>query len=447
MKSIYPLLFVSMLAAALTSAAQASVPDDWVKAAALLEEPAVIGLRHKIHQHPELGNQEFKTSKLVADRLQSLGIDVRTGVANTGVNGVLKGGKPGPVMALRADMDALPVQEPAGLAFASTARAQYQGKEVPVMHACGHDAHTAMLLGAAKLLADHREQIAGTVVFVFQPAEEGGANIDNFTQGAEIGARKMIAEGVLDNPKVDAIFGLHVMAGLPSGHIRYKPGPTLNSADGLRITVTGRQVHGSMPWKGADPVVAGAQMITAMQTLISRRADLSQGMGVVTIGAINGGTVGNIIPETLSMLGTVRTNNNEIRDGILSQLPPMIEHVAQANGVTAKLELAEYAPVLMNDQRLTRMMAASMKKAADGNAKLTPNFSPASEDFAHYANKVPALFVFLGATSPDQDMLKAPVNHSPFFTVDDSTLKTGVRAHVEFILNYPLIAGLGGKSS
>lgn len=447
MKSIYSMLFVSTLAAAVSMAAHANEPDDWVKAAALKEEPAVIALRQQIHQHPELGNQEFETSKLVAQQLKALGIEVRTQVANTGVVGVLKGGKPGPVMALRADMDALPVQEPAGLAFASTAKALYQGKEVPVMHACGHDAHTAILLGAAKLLADHRDQIAGTVVFVFQPAEEGGANIDNFTQGAEIGARKMIAEGVLDNPKVEVIFGLHVMAGIPSGQIRYKSGAILSSADGLRITVNGRQVHGSMPWKGADPVVASAQMITNLQTLISRRADLSQGMGVVTIGAINAGTVGNIIPDTLSMLGTVRTNNDEIRNGILRQLPPMIDHVAQANGVTAKVELAEYAPVLMNDKPLTRMMAAPMKKAADGNAQLTPNFSPASEDFAHYAKKVPALFVLLGATAPDQDMLKAPVNHSPFFTVDDATLKTGVRAHVEFILNYPLLAGLGAKSS
>lgn len=434
------------ITAVLSMAVSASEPDDWVKAAALKQESAVIALRHQIHQNPELGNQEFETAKLVAERLRALGIEVRTGIAQTGVVGVLKGARPGPVMALRADMDALPVQEPAGLAFASTARAQYQGKDVAVMHACGHDAHTAMLLGAATLLAEHRDQVAGTVVFIFQPAEEGGANIDNFTQGAEIGARKMIAEGVLDTPKVDAIFGLHVMAGLPSGQIRYKPGPILNSADGLRISVSGRQVHGSMPWKGADPVVASAQMITALQTLISRRADLSQGMGVVTIGAINGGVAGNIIPDTVAMMGTVRTNNNQIREGILSQLPPLIEHIAQANGVSAKVELAEYAPVLMNDKRLTRMMTASMKKAADGNAKLTPNFSPASEDFAHYAQKIPALFVLLGATSPDQDMLKAPVNHSPFFTVDDATLKTGVRAHVEFILNYPLLAGLEGKS-
>jgi amidohydrolase len=240
MKSIYSMLFVSTLAAAVSMAAHANEPDDWVKAAALKEEPAVIALRHQIHQHPELGNQEFETSKLVAQQLKALGIEVRTQVANTGVVGVLKGGKPGPVMALRADMDALPVQEPAGLAFASTAKALYQGKEVPVMHACGHDAHTAILLGAAKLLADHRDQIAGTVVFVFQPAEEGGANIDNFTQGAEIGARKMIAEGVLDNPKVEVIFGLHVMAGIPSGQIRYKSGAILSSADGLRITVNGR---------------------------------------------------------------------------------------------------------------------------------------------------------------------------------------------------------------
>lgn len=434
----------SVLALAMSAATFAS-DDGWVKPAALQLAPEVIALRHQIHQHPELGNQEFETSKLVATHLKALGMEVRTGVANTGVIGVLKGGKPGPVMALRADMDALPVQEPTGLPFASVARAQYQGKDVPVMHACGHDAHTAILLGAAKLLAEHRDQVAGTVVFLFQPAEEGGANIDNFTQGAQIGARQMIAQGALSTPKVDVIFGLHVMAGLPSGHIRYKPGPMLNSADGLRITVSGQQAHGSMPWAGSDPIVASAQMITSMQTLVSRRADLSQGMGVVTIGAINAGSTGNIIPQNLSMLGTIRTNNEGIRNRILGELPPMIEHVAQANGVEAKVEIAEYAPPVMNDKRLTQMMAASMKRAADGNAKLTPNFSAASEDFAHYAKAVPGLFVFLGATAPGQDMLKAPVNHSPLFTVDDDTLKTGVRAHVEFVLSYPLLAGLEGK--
>lgn len=442
MKKCIAPLTASMFGLAVSAVSLANDSTDWVKSAALQLAPEVIALRHHIHQHPELGNQEFETAKLVAGHLKALGIEVRTGVANTGVIGVLKGAKPGPVMALRADMDALPVQEPAGLAFASVAKAQYQGKEVPVMHACGHDAHTAILLGAAKLLAEHRDQIAGTVVFLFQPAEEGGANIDNFTQGAEIGARKMIAEGALSNPKVEVIFGLHVMAGLPAGHIRYKPGPILNSADGLRITVTGQQVHGAMPWAGTDPIVASAQMITSMQTLVSRRADLSQGMGVVTIGAINAGTTGNIIPQQLSMLGTIRTNSEVVRSRILGELTPMIQHVAQANGVDANVEIAEYAPPLMNDKRLTQLMAGTMKRAADGNAKLTPNFSPASEDFAHYAQKVPALFVFLGATSPNQDMLKAPVNHSPFFTVDDDTLKTGVRAHVEFILNYPLLAGL-----
>lgn len=442
MKKCFARVSASMLALAVSTVSLASESTEWVKSAALQVAPEVIALRHQIHQHPELGNQEFETSTLVAEHLKALGMEVRTGIANTGVIGVLKGGKPGPVMALRADMDALPVQETTGLPYASVAKAQYQGKEVPVMHACGHDAHTAILLGAAKLLAEHRDQIAGTVVFVFQPAEEGGANIDNFTQGAEIGARKMIAEGALDNPKVEVIFGLHVMAGIPSGHIRYKPGPILNSADGLRITLTGQQAHGAMPWAGTDSIVASAQMITAMQTLVSRRANLSQGMGVVTIGAINGGTTGNIIAQNLSMLGTIRTNNEGIRSTILGELPPMIQHVAQANGVAAKVEIAEYAPPLMNDKRLTRLMAASMKRAADGNVKVTPNFSAASEDFAHYAKKVPALFVFLGVTPADHDMLKAPVNHSPFFTVDDDALKTGVRAHVEFILNYPLLAGL-----
>ena len=446
MKRLYPMLLVSLLAAAVGSTLQAAEPVDWVKAAALKEEAGVIALRQRIHQHPELGNQEFETAKLVAERLKALGIEVRTQVANTGVVGVLKGGKPGPVMALRADMDALPVPEPKGLAFASTATGDYQGKQLPVMHACGHDAHTAILLGTAKVLAEHRDQIEGTVVFIFQPAEEGGANIDNFVDGARVGARQMIAEGVLDRPKVDVIFGLHVIAGIPSGEIRYKPGAALNSADGLRITVDGRQVHGSSPWKGADPIVAGAQIVNALQTLVSRRADLSQGMGVVTIGTVHAGTAPNIIPDQLVMQGTIRTSSDAVRDTLLGTLPPMVDHVAQANGVKAKVELAEYAPVLMNDKQLTNLMLPSLRKATDGKVLQVETVASASEDFAHFARRVPGLYVFLGATPAGQDMAKVAPNHSPLFIVDDATLKTGVRAEVEFVMNYPaLVRGAAVK--
>ncbi|MFK0035447.1 amidohydrolase [Pseudomonas monteilii] len=440
MKPLYATVMGALLGAA-SLQASATTPDDaWVKDAALKVQDEVVRIRRQIHQHPELGNQEFETAKRVAVQLRQYGIEVRTGIARTGVVGVLKGGKPGPVMGLRADMDALPMPEQTGLPFASKAVALYQGKESPVMHACGHDTHTAMLLGAARLLAEHREQVAGTVVFVFQPAEEGGADIDNFTQGAEIGARKMIAEGVLNDPKIEVMFGLHVVAGIPAGELRYRPGATMNSADGLRITLHGTQAHGSMPWKSNDPIVASAQVINGMQTLVSRRADLTQGMAAVSVGSIHAGTAPNIIPQDLEMLGTIRTSNNDIRKTVLGDLPGLVEHIAQANGVKPKVELSEYAPVLMNDPALTQGMAPALQRAADGKASLLDFTYSASEDFAHYASRVPSLFVLLGATPPGQDMAKAPVNHSPFFTVDESTFSTGVRAHVEFVLGYPALA-------
>ena len=279
------LLSISSLLA-LTSLAHA----DWIDDAVLKNDAKVIELREHLHQHPELGNIFFVFLKLVQKQLQSYGIEVKTGYAKTGVIGILKGGKPGPVMGLRADMDALPMAEKTGLSFASKATGTYQGKSTPVMHACGHDAHTAMLLGAAQVLAANKDQLAGTVVFMFQPAEEGGADIDNFSDSASVGARKMMADGALNNPKPEVMFAQHVMAGMRSGEYSYKAGAALNSADGFEIKVTGTQVHGSMPWKGRDPIVAAANMIAQTQTLVSRRADLSQGMGVVSFGNIHSGT-------------------------------------------------------------------------------------------------------------------------------------------------------------
>lgn len=413
---------------------------DWVKDAAQAAEVKTIQLRQHIHQYPELGNMEVNTSKLVQKELKAYGIQVKTGFAKTGVIGILKGGKPGPVMALRADMDALPMQEKTNLSFASKVKAIYQGKESPVMHGCGHDAHTAILLGAAKVLAQHKDQIAGTVVFVFQPAEEGGADIDNFSEGHLIGSRKMISDGAFKDLQPEVIFGLHVIAGIPSGHLHYKTGAILNSADNLKITVNGQQVHGSMPWAGRDPIVASAQMINNLQTVVSRRSDLTQGMGVVSIGQIQAGTAGNIIPEQVSMLGTIRSNNEQVRDNILKTIPQVVEHTAAANDVKAKVEIATYAPVTMNDETLTEVMVPTLKQAANGNVKILNNNASASEDFAYYGKLMPSLFVFLGATPANQDMSKAAPNHSPFFIVDDATLKTGVESHVRFILDYPNVA-------
>jgi len=425
-----PLLILSQISSA-----------DWVKDAVIKTEPQTIQLRHQIHQHPELGNMEFNTSKLVQKELKSYGIEVKTGYAKTGVVGILKGALPGPVMALRADMDALPVEEKTGLSFASKVKALYQGKQESVMHACGHDTHTAMLLSAAKVLAENKDKLAGTVVFVFQPAEEGAADIDNFTQGDQIGSRKMIADGAFKQNKPEVIFGIHVISGMPTGNLFYKSGAILNSADEFRIKLTGQQVHASMPWAGTDPIVTSAQVITNLQTLISRQSDLTKGMGVVSVGQISGGTVSNVIPEEVSMAGTIRTNNEGIRQNILKKLPEMVKFTALANNVKANVDISSYAPVTTNDKTLTELTAPALETAVGkSQLHLLDNNASPSEDFAYYGKLMPSLFVFLGATPADQDMAKAAPNHSSEFVVDDATLKTGVETHVRFILNYPSIA-------
>lgn len=409
----------------------------WVDGAVSAVNQEVIDLRHTIHQHPELGNLEFKTAALVAERLKASNIEVRTGIGKTGVVGVLKGGLPGPVVALRADMDALPVKEMTNLPFASQATSTRLGKSVPVMHACGHDTHTAMLLGAAKVLAEHRDQVRGTVVFLFQPAEEGAADVDEFQTDTLIGAKAMIRDGALDSPKVEAVFGVHVMAGYPTGHLFYKSGTVLNSSDSFRITVKGQQTHGSAPWSGVDPIVASQGIISGLQTLVSRRVDLTQGMGVISVGTINGGSAANIIPETVEMTGTIRTNNADIRDTILKKMPPLVNSIASAYETQANLLLVNNAPVTTNDPALTEAMIPALELAAPGKVERLPASLSPGEDFSYYARKVPGLFVFLGATPEDQDMSKAPNNHSPYFIADDATLATGVKAHVQFVLNYP----------
>ncbi|HCS43026.1 MAG TPA: amidohydrolase, partial [Pseudomonas sp.] len=409
----------------------------WVDPAVASVNQDVIELRHTIHQNPELGNMEVKTSELVAQQLKALGLEVRTHIGKTGVVGVLKGGKPGPVVALRADMDALPVKEMTGLPFASKATGVRRGETVPVMHACGHDTHTAMLLGAAKVLAEHRNEVAGTVVFLFQPAEEGAADVDEFQADAVIGARAMIRDGALDSPKVEAIFGVHVMAGYPTGHLYYKSGTVLNSNDAFRITIKGQQTHGSAPWSGVDPIIASENIIGGLQTLVSRRIDMTKGMGVISVGTINGGSASNIIPETVELTGTIRTNNASIRNTMLQKMPPLVNGIASAYETKANLLLVNIAPVTTNNPALTEAMVPALELAAPGKVeRLESSLSP-SEDFSFYAEKVPGLFVFLGATPENQDMQKVPNNHSPYFTADDATLATGVKAHVQFVLNYP----------
>lgn len=429
-------LSLALLSAVMATSSQAT-DLSWVDPAVSSVNQEVIELRHAIHQHPELGNLEVKTAALVAQKLKSLGIEVRTGVGKTGVVGVLKGGLPGPVVALRADMDALPVKEMTQLPFASQATGIRLGKTVPVMHACGHDTHTAMLLGAAKVLAEHRDQVPGTVVFLFQTAEEGAADLDEFQTDTPVGAQAMIRDGALDSPKVEAIFALHVMAGYPTGHLFYKAGTVLNSSDAFRISVKGQQTHGSAPWSGSDPIVASAGIVSGLQTLVSRRIDLTQGMGVISVGTINAGSAANIIPETVEMSGTIRTNNAGLREALLQKMPPLVNNIANAYETQAKLQLVNGVPVTVNDSQLTEAMVPALELAAPGKVQRLPASLSPSEDFSYYANKVPGLFVFLGATPENQDMAKVPNNHSPYFTADDATLATGVKAHVQFVLNYP----------
>ncbi|MEX5684874.1 amidohydrolase [Pseudomonas silesiensis] len=434
---ISPLPFGIALLSTFSAALCQASDFSWVDPAVASVNQHVIELRHTIHQNPELGNMEVKTAELVAQQLKALGLEVRTHIGKTGVVGVLKGGKPGPVVALRADMDALPVKEMTGLPFASTATGVRRGKTVPVMHACGHDTHTAMLLGAAKVLAEHRDEVAGTVVFLFQPAEEGAADVDEFQADAVIGAQAMIRDGALDAPKVEAIFGVHVMAGYPTGHLYYKSGTVLNSNDAFRITLKGQQTHGSAPWSGVDPIIAGENIIGGLQTLISRRIDMTKGMGVISVGTINAGSASNIIPETVELTGTIRTNNASIRNTILQKMPPLVNGISSAYETQANLLLVNIAPVTINNPALTEAMVPALELAAPGKVeRLESSLSP-SEDFSFYAEKVPGLFVFLGATPADQDMQKVPNNHSPYFTADDATLATGVKAHVQFVLNYP----------
>lgn len=412
---------------------------DWIKDDVNNIENETIQIRHHIHQNPELGNMEYETSKLVQRELKSYGLEIKKGFAETGVIGILKGDLPGPTMALRADMDALPVQEKTKLSFSSKVKALYQGKEVDVMHACGHDAHTAMLLSTAKILSKNKEKIQGTIIFIFQPAEEGAANKDNFIDGDQVGARKLIKDGALSNPKPEVIFGMHVMSGLPSGNIFYKEGSMMNSSDMLNIQLIGKQAHGSMPWLSQDPIVASAQIINNIQTMVSRRINLTEGMGVISITGIQAGNnIVTIIPEKVTLIGTIRSNNENIRQTILEQLPSMIEQTALANNVKADVKISSYAPVLINDKTLTESMIPSLISVVGKEKvhKMATN-SSASEDFAYYGKMMPSLFIFIGATPADQDMEKAAPNHSPYFIVDDSTLKTGVEAHIRFVIDYP----------
>ncbi len=387
-------------------------------------EQKVIAWRRDIHQHPELGDQETRTARLVAEHLRGLELEVRTGVARTGVVGILKGGKPGPIVALRADMDALPVREPAGLPFASKETGQYLGKAVPVMHACGHDAHTAMLMGTAEVLAGLKDALTGTVMFIFQPAEEG-PSLFTPASGKIWGAKLMLEEGAFKDPKPEAVFGLHVMPG-PSGQISYRSGATAASSDDLEITVTGQQGHGGMPWNTIDPIATSALVLSGLQTVVSRKANLTESPVVVTIGTINGGTRANIVPEEVTMTGTIRTYDEKVRAQVGGDVQLTAQKIAESAGATAEVRITPMYDTTVNDPALAARMTPALKRAADG--KVTEaSLAGASEDFSFYARAVPGLYVFLGVSPADQDPAQAAPNHNPQFFVDEHALTVGTR--------------------
>ncbi|MBK9360020.1 MAG: amidohydrolase [Rubrivivax sp.] len=390
-------------------------------AAAAIEEP-LIAWRRDLHQHPELGNREFRTAALVAEHLRKLGLDeVRTGVAHTGVIGLLKGGLPGPVVALRADMDALPVTEEVDMPFASKARSTWNGEQVGVMHACGHDCHVAILMAVAQVLAASRAQLRGSVKFIFQPAEEMPP------EGEEGGAQMMVAEGALENPTPRAIFGLHVTSRQNVGHIGYRPGPAMASSDKLKITVHGRQTHGAAPWMGVDPIVTAAQVVLGLQTVVSRTIDLTQEPAVVSLGAIRGGVRENIIPEQVEMRGTIRTFDEAMRDDIHERVTTLAEAVSRGSRAGCTVCISKNYPVTVNDPVLTAAMLPTLQRVAGDGLQLVPKVT-GSEDFSFFQRVVPGLFIFLGVTPAGADPKKAAPNHSPRFFVDESGLLLGVRA-------------------
>jgi amidohydrolase len=414
-----------LVAALAVCAAQPAFAQTSIDAMADAVEPKVIAWRRHIHQNPELGFQEVKTAAYVAAALRTMpGIEVQTGIAKTGVKAVLKGGKPGPVIALRADMDALPVEERNDLPFRSQAKATWQGKETGVMHACGHDTHVAMLLGAAEILSKMRAELPGTVVFFFQPAEEGGG-----------GAFLMVNEGAMDNPKVEAVFGQHIGPRAPGGGIAYRRGGTMASSDSFYITVKGVGGHGGMPWSAKDPIVTAAQIVTGLQTIVSRQADLSQGAAVVTVGQIAGGNRTNIIPEEASLSGTIRTLNEPMRVQIHQAIERMAKGTAEAAGLTAEVRINRGYPVLSNDGSLvTRVLGALERAAGPGKLFEMPPVLGA-EDFGAYTQKAPGFFWFLNAPPTDDGKSGAP-NHSPLFMIGEKHMKTGVKALVSVALEY-----------
>jgi len=392
--------------------------------------PKVIEWRRHFHQNPELSTREYKTSAFVADYLKSLGLEVKYPFAKTGIVAILKGGTPGPTIALRADMDALPITERVDLPFKSTVTDTLNDQTVGVMHACGHDAHTAMLMGAATVLSKMKSDITGTIVFLFQPAEEGAP------AGVEAGAPLMVKEGALDDPKVEAVFGLHIISNIEAGKIEYKPGSFMASSDWFTITVKGKGSHGAMPWLSVDPIVVSSQIIQALQTIVSRQEDITKAPVIISVGSINSGNRPNIIPEQSVLTGTIRTLDSKMRKDVLERIRRTVESVAASAGATAQINFDEKTLVTYNDSTLVNKTLPALQAAAGKENVVQSNWVTTSEDFSYYAEKAPAFFFFLGGMPKGNDPAKAPAHHTADFYLDESGFDVGVKAFCEIVFSY-----------
>ena len=402
-------------------------------------ETRLIEWRRDIHRNPELSNREFRTAKKAEAHLRKLGLEVKTGIAHTGVVALLRGGQPGPTIALRADMDGLPVTEQTDVPFKSTATGEYRGEKVGVMHACGHDTHVAILMAAAEILSRLRGDLAGNVLFIFQPAEEGPP------EGEDGGAVMMLKEGLFETYRPAAAFGLHIMYSLHAGDVGYRSGPMLAGADRFRIMVTGRQTHGARPWQGVDPIVTAAEIVSALQTVVSRQIDLTQNPAVVTVGSIRGGIRHNIIPDSVEMLGTIRTFDAQQRSLVMERIQRVVQNIAEANGASATFTPGEDVyPVTFNDVGLTERALPSLQRALGAEHVRQIPLETGAEDFAYFAQRVPGFFFFVGSTPREQSLATAPANHSPLFYVDERALQVGLRAMLYVAVDY--LQGGGGAT-
>lgn len=393
-------------------------------------EPKLIEWRRHFHQNPELSNREVKTAAKVAEHLKSLGIEVQTGIAHTGVVGILKGAKPGPVIALRADMDALPVTERNSLPFASKEKTTFNGVETGVMHACGHDTHVSVLMAVAEILAKNKNDLRGTVKFIFQPAEEGPP------AGEEGGAGLMVKQGVLENPKVDVIFGMHIQSISPLGRITYRPAGMMAASDWFSIKVKGKQSHGAAPWMGIDPIVVSAQIITGLQTIVSRQSELTKEAVVITVGRMQAGVRENIIPEEAVMAGTIRTLDADMQKKVHEKIRLTATKIAESAGATAEVSIDGKTPITYNDIALTEKMVGSLQKAVGAENVIRINPVTGAEDFAYYQQKIPGFFFFVGAMPADQDQATVPAHHTPDFMIDERGMLPGLKAMLQVTLDY-----------